>query len=316
MSAMAPHNDIVLFHYSSQLQPPTLPREDLNALGVKYRRIPVMSIGRDIYCDTRLILQKLEERFPDGALGASQPDQRAIEKLLEIWCIDGGVFARAAQLIPPELPLLNDPKFTKDREEYTGRSWAKSDLSKMRPEALAAMREAFDFLETGFLSDGREWILKTQGPSMADIEAVWPFHWLQGMKGALPPEIISEEQYPKVFAWIDRFDKAVSTAKSSSPKPTTLKGAEAVRHITQADYVDTQQSVDENEPLGLKEGQEIEVWPLDSGFRHHDRGRLVALTSKEVVVASPTKIGGKEVRIHCPRTNFRIQAVSEAGAKL
>ena len=294
-----------------------------------------MSIGRDIYCDTRLILQKLEERFPEGALGASQPDQRAIEKLLEKWCIDGGVFMRAAQLIPPEIPLLNDPKFTKDREDFTGRSWAKSDVSKARPEALAAMREAFDFLETGLLSDGREWVLKTQGPSMADIEgtllvlltvnfcflmqsatAVWPFHWLQGMKGALPPALISEKQYPKVFAWMDRFTEAVSAAKSSSPKPTTLKGAEVLRHIIQADFVDSQKSVDSNDPLGLKEGQEIEVWPLDSGFRHHDRGRLVALTSDEVVVASQTKMGGKEVRIHCPRTNFRIQVVSEAGAKL
>lgn len=129
-----------------------------------------MSIGRDVYCDTRLILQKLEERYPDGALGASQPDQKAVEKLLEKWTIDGGVFARASQLIPPEMPLLKDPKFKKDREEYTGRSWAMSDVTKMRPEALAQMRDNFDFLETGLLADGREWILKTAKPSLADIE--------------------------------------------------------------------------------------------------------------------------------------------------
>ena len=146
--------------------------------------------------------------------------------------------------------------------------------------------------------------------------AVWPFHWLQGMKGALPPALISEKQYPKVFAWIDRFTEAVTAAKSSSSKPTTLKGAEAIEHIIQADYVDSEQSVDSNDPLGLKEGQEIEVWPLDSGSSHHDRGRLVALTSNEVVLASQTKMGGKEVRIHCPRTNFRIQVASEAGTKL
>lgn len=129
-----------------------------------------MSIGHDVYCDTRLILQKLEERFPEGCLGASQPDQKAVEKLLEKWTVDGGVFARAAQLIPPEMPLLKDPKFTKDREEYTGRSWAKADVTKMRPEALAQMRDNFDFLETGLLADGREWILKTAKPSLADIE--------------------------------------------------------------------------------------------------------------------------------------------------
>lgn len=93
---MASHNDIVFFHYQFSpfarkviwyltlrgidyaecLQPVYLPREDIDALGVKYRRIPIMSIGRDIYCDTRLILQKLEEKFPNGALGASQPDQK------------------------------------------------------------------------------------------------------------------------------------------------------------------------------------------------------------------------------------------------
>ena len=69
----------------NQIQPVYLPREDIDALGVKYRRIPIMSIGRDIYCDTRLILQKLEEKFPSGALGTSQPDQKAVEKLLESW---------------------------------------------------------------------------------------------------------------------------------------------------------------------------------------------------------------------------------------
>ena len=129
-----------------------------------------MTFGRDIYCDTRLILQKLEEKFPSGALGASQPDQKAVEKLLEKWNIDAGVFIRAAQSLPPEMPLLNDPKFTKDREEYTGRSWAKADIARMRPEALAHMRDAFDLLETGLLADGREWILKTEKPSLADIE--------------------------------------------------------------------------------------------------------------------------------------------------
>lgn len=133
-----------------------------------------MSMGRDIYCDTRLILEKLETRFPDGALGATQPDQKAVEKLLEKWCIDGGVFVRAAQLIPPEMPLLNDPKFAKDREDYSGRSWDKSNITQMRPEALAHVRDSFAFLEKGLLADGRDWILNTEKPSLADIEGRLP----------------------------------------------------------------------------------------------------------------------------------------------
>ncbi|MCJ1468581.1 hypothetical protein MMC07_007210 [Pseudocyphellaria aurata] len=298
------------------MQPPTLPREDINALGVKYRRIPILSIGRDVYCDSRLILQKLEDRFPSGALGASQPDQKAVEKLLEKWVIDGGIFARAAQLIPTSLPALRDPVFLADREDYFGNSFSRSAISKKRPEALVHMRDAFEFLEFGFLADGRQWILGTETPSLADIEdaAVWVFRWVVELKGALPPSLISGEQFPKVYSWIDRFSKAISSAKASAPKPTTLRSAEAIKHILQADFAESEGQVDENDPVGLKKDQDVESWPIDTGSNHRDRGRLVALTSTEVVLASPSKVGGKEIHIHHPRTSFTIQAVG--GAKL
>ncbi|KAL2043980.1 hypothetical protein N7G274_003500 [Stereocaulon virgatum] len=332
---MAPHNDIVLFHYQFSpfakrvvwyltlrgieyaqcLQPVYLPREDINALGVKYRRIPIMSIGRDIYCDTRLILQKLEEKFPHGALGASQPEQKAIEKLLESWTVDGGMFIRAAQTIPLEMPLLKDPKFTKDREDYSGRSWSQQDVKNLQPEGITHVRDGFEFLEKWLLADGRQWILKTEKPSLADIEAIWPFHWVLSLK-SLPPTVVSKEKYPKVYAWIDRFNAAIASAKSSAPKPATLKGAEAVKHVMQADFAEPEGQVDVNDPLGLKKGQDVESWPVDSGFKHHDRGRLVSITPQEVVLASQSKVGGREIRIHHPRWNFRTRAVGTLGTKL
>ena len=90
-------------------------------MGVKYRRIPIMSIGRDVYRDTRLTLHKLEEIFPSGALGAPQTDQKALEKLLESWAVDGGIFVGATQVLSPDMPLLKGPNFRRDREDYTGR---------------------------------------------------------------------------------------------------------------------------------------------------------------------------------------------------
>lgn len=146
--------------------------------------------------------------------------------------------------------------------------------------------------------------------------AVWPFHWLLELKGALPPTLVSKEKFPKVFAWIKRFSEAVSVAKSSAPQPTTLKGAEAVKYVIQADFSEPEGNVDASDPLGLKKGQDVESWPIDSGFKHHDRGKLVSLTSTEVVLASQSKVGGKEVRIHHPRWNYRIRAVSGGGVKL
>ena len=152
-----------------------LPRPDINALGVAYRRIPVMAIGSDVYCDTRLIIQKLEKLFPDGALGATEPEGKALELLLGKWT-GNEVFTRAGQSLPSGLPLLKDPKFQADRNEYSGQSWDKKAREAMRPEALVHIREGFSLLETTLLADGRDWILKTEKPSLADIEGKFRRH--------------------------------------------------------------------------------------------------------------------------------------------
>ena len=149
-----------------------MPRPDLEALNVSYRRIPLLSIGRSFYCDTRLILRKLESLFPAGALGSADPEHRALERLLERWTVDGGIFSRAASLIPTDLPAMSDPKFRKDREAFSGRpgGWSKERLEKGRPESVVHMRDAFELLETTLLADGREWVFKTERPSLGDIE--------------------------------------------------------------------------------------------------------------------------------------------------
>jgi glutathione S-transferase len=90
-----------------------MPRPDLAELGVAYRRIPVLSIGRDVYLDMRLIIRKLEEMFPDGKLGASEPEEMFVEKLIEKWTVESPVFWAATGLVPAE--AVKDPKFAEDR---------------------------------------------------------------------------------------------------------------------------------------------------------------------------------------------------------
>lgn len=149
---------------------------------------------------------------------------------------------------------------------------------------------------------------------MQYFEAIWPFDWLDGLKGALPREIIGKAQYPKVLAWIQRLRKAVAAAKTSAPKPAMLQGPDAARRIPSADFAEPQGGVDEDDPLNLQKGQQVEVWPTDSGFRHHDTGALVALNETEVVLKTQSTAAGKQVRLHFPRTDFRIQA-AQSGAE-
>jgi glutathione S-transferase len=152
------------------MQPNVLPRPDLEQLNINYRRIPLLSIGKDVYCDTRLILRKLEALFPQGALGGSTGDQKVIERLLERWTGDAGVFVRAAQLIPLTFPAMKDDKFIKDREQLSGRPWKREALARARPEAMVQIRDAFEILETTILADGRDWIFNTEKPTLGDIE--------------------------------------------------------------------------------------------------------------------------------------------------
>lgn len=159
-------------------QPITQPRPDLAALGLHYRRIPVLALGRDIYCDTLLIIEKLEAIYGPSSTGKaaykaisaprSDPTACALERLLEKWT-DTVVFKPAAACIPSSLELMQDPGFQKDREQLWGRPWSAEEQDALRPKGLADLRVNFDLLET-LLGDGRQWILGGQeGPMLADV---------------------------------------------------------------------------------------------------------------------------------------------------
>ncbi|KAJ9625033.1 hypothetical protein H2203_004985 [Taxawa tesnikishii (nom. ined.)] len=233
---------------------PASPRPDLAALGVRYRRIPLMAIGRDIYLDSRLILSTLDSHPSLSSYKPlSTPQSAGIAMLFDKFSTDSGVFTRAAQLIPLESKIWEDEKFQKDREDMTGRSWRKADVAKARPEALAHMRLAFEAVEA-MLNDGREWIAATREVSLADVEAVWVFDWLLDMK-TLPSDLISADFFPKTYAWIHRFREALRTARSRNSKPVNLAGSDAVAHVASASFNATEAlAVVPVDPLRLKEG--------------------------------------------------------------
>ena len=113
---------------------------------------------------------------------------------------------------PATLPLTKDPAFKKDRATFFTTKISASDI----PIALNHIKSTFHLLETTLLADGRDWVLNTPSPSLSDIEAIWPLDWLVGLPGALPADQISAEIFPKVFAWIARFNKAISAARKAN----------------------------------------------------------------------------------------------------
>jgi glutathione S-transferase len=181
-----------------------LPRPMLEKLNIQYRRIPILAIGRDIYCDSRLIIDKLEELFPDNRIGAKDPFTRGLEHLIENYIIDGGPFWRTSGLIPSTANVIKSKEWMEDRHKMTGRQFNADTLREGRPEALAHSRMYFDLMENELLVDGRHYLLDTPEPSLADIHAVWVFHWTigksMGMLDSLEQDTISEKVFPKTFA--------------------------------------------------------------------------------------------------------------------
>ncbi|EFE37189.1 hypothetical protein TRV_08157 [Trichophyton verrucosum HKI 0517] len=328
-----------------------MPRPDLEALGVKYRRIPVLSIGKDVYCDTRLIIKKLEEQFPDGRLGATDGEGQALENLLETWSTDGGLFLNAVLLMPLDLPSLRDPAFLKDRSTFlTGPKWKMEDMPSLRGEAMVQVKRAFDFLESTLLADGRDWLRKTEKPTLADIHgmslicslfllacpghvvgclemvsmdsigrltfslalfffffpylAIWALDWVLDM-GSLEDSIISEASHPKVFAWITRFRQALSHAKGKMEE-MLVSGSEVLDGLQHESFAQIDAEFDDSDPLGLEKGEEVLVWPTDSGSTHQDAGALIGLNSKEIVLQRKTADSRFDIRIHFPRLNFKV----------
>lgn len=283
-----------------------MPRPDLASIDVNYRRIPIMAIGKDVYIDSRLIISKLETLYPNSTLTPATAEQAGVRRLLENYS-DAGLFNNAVKLMPYWSPagLIQNKAFLDDRQKLMGgRRMTMENMQAGRPEGLQNMRQAFELMEHTFLADDRQWVLGSEGPTVADIDAAWPFEWLivdRGMKGALPEEQFGEKSYPKTHAWIQRFMSKIKSARGKNAKPTTVDRKTMNVRVLDAAFPSEPVTFDHNDPLGFHANDTVEVCPSDYGQAHRDRGTLIGLTVSEVVIRN-----SKGLHLHFPRWNFRI----------
>jgi glutathione S-transferase len=326
---MAPTEKPILFHYPPSIyshrvlwylwlrgieydeciQPPVMPRPDLASIDVGYRKIPILSIGKDVYCDSRLIISKLEERYPNSNLTPSTPAEAGIRKLFENYSVDGGVFANTVRLMPywTEVGLLQNKVFLDDRQKLSnGRRMTKEAMEAGRPDGMQHIRQVFDLFETTFLADGRDWVLGTKEPTVADIDAVWPFEWMiidRNMVECLPEQSINEKIFPKVYAWVRRFMSVVEEKKKTCAKPTALDGAAMkTRTLNEPSSTDDIGFIS-NDPLALTLGSPVQIFPSDYGQIGVSSGTLTGLSTTEVVITNSHGLS-----LHFPRWNFTIRA--------
>ena len=266
-------------------QPVIMPKPELVALTGGYRRIPVMQIGADIYCDTQTIARELERRFPIPSIlvGAD----RGLGFGLGLWT-DRALFQATVTLIFGAGERVVDDAFIRDREALSGRSWDREGKRKAAPQVSEQLRAQFAWLEEQ-LSDGRRYLLGDE-PGLADASAYYNVAWIRRV-------------FPSGFAILDRLERLVAweeRVRAIGHGTTHTISREAALDIAR-DAVSTEiLATDRQEPNGIKSGDSVSVTADD--YRGEPvTGVVVSSSAQHIAIRrSDPRVG--EVVVHFPRT--------------
>ncbi|RUS19294.1 hypothetical protein BC937DRAFT_87715, partial [Endogone sp. FLAS-F59071] len=351
-AAMSQQPPIVIFHYTgsaycmkvlwalqfkglgyhSVFVAPVLPRPEVEALAHGYRKVPVMSIGADVYCDTKRILQELENRFPEPSLypprtGTSDKIDRGVTDVISFWtdviislkitCITQCSTTNALfcftnahlsshPLSSPEHHLpsrrcphaLYRPHFQQSpvppgpRQPFRSLAAQPAVKEQLLPHLHTIEKQ---------LADGRIWLLDTAVPGLADIHVamnVWFVEFLgkNAVAAKVPGgarDVFNPQTFPRTFEWIKRFNEYIDARKV---KVTKCAGAEALEFARQNPPAELRAGT------GLfRSGQRVSVVPTDYG-KIPVKGTLVKMDEAEIVVRNEGE--GVPVHIHFPRIGF------------
>jgi glutathione S-transferase len=269
--------------------PMIMPKPDLTALTGGYRKTPVLQIGADVYCDTRLIATELERRYPNPTLFPGA--QGAMALALTAWS-DRGFFESGAGLSMGLNKRGLPEAVIKDRKAF----FNFMDFERLEsevPHLSTQLRAHVDLVEQQ-LADGRAFLFG-DAPGLADINAYFPV-WM--VRGHVP----NAEQILSGCAAVARWESRMLGIGHGTR--TELEASEA-HAAARAAAPSKGAGVDRGDPLGLEKDDEVTVTPDDYG-RDPVRGRLVTLTMHEVAVRREDALAGTVV-VHFPRIGYRIE---------
>ncbi len=268
-------------------QPVIMPKPHLLPLTGGYRRIPVMQIGADIYCDSVMIVRELERRYPAPSLF---PDgNRGLAHALALWT-DRSLFQAAVAVIFGNLADRVDPAFIRDREALSGQPF---DTARMRlaiPHMTTQLR-AHVALIAEQLADGRAF-LTGEKPGLADANAYYNLWFIQN---AFPPAANVFTDSALVSAWFNRV-KAIGHGQRSAVSP------EAALDVARAAQPEAGTVAPQDAALA---GKSVTVSADDYG-RDTVAGTLVTSSDHHVTLLREDDDVGS-VAVHFPRIGFMLQ---------
>lgn len=277
--------------YREVITPVAMPKPDLVSLTGGYRRAPVLQIGANVYCDTQLILRKLEQMHPEPTLfpGGSEGECTALA-----WWAERYIFMAMLGFVANVNDNLFKPDFIAERKKF-GFIIGKEDVKPHFNRFVQQLNSHMGWFVT-MLKDGRPFMLGSE-VSAADL-AAYPSVWFCQKYGGAEGERLLP--LAPLKAWAER------VGALGYGQPTEISGSEALDIARDAKPVKPDLPAD-GDPSGLKDGTPVSVTADDTG-RDPIEGVLVAAGDQEVVISrSDPRVG--EVYVHFPRSGYDVAAL-------
>lgn len=319
--------------YSFVIVPSMMPRPVLvNNFNLTYRKIPVLALGKDVYADTSLIVDVLQDhpacqKYLEARGSQVQNEvyssgrDRVLSRLLSSYVTDRPLFRLTTGLIPS---VVWRTSFGTDRAELIGHQLDPDKLEQKVPKNLASLDTFLSRVNPLFEElDPNSWILGGAVPTVADVSFYYQLDWGEKMSRGVgienltaggaadgtekdPNEVFNKERYPAIWNWFQRFKDHIDALPNHETR--VEKGDEQGL----ADLMQRIKQSPEQEPVwmlptprnalmqleersGLKIGSKVSIYPADTGRLNPTNGTLVALSPEEAVI-QPDKsaVAGKE----------------------
>jgi glutathione S-transferase len=267
--------------------PRIAPKPDMTALTGGYRKVPVLQVGADVYCDTRMIAQVIDAHQP---LPSLQTAPGSLGPLLENW-VDHTLFLKAVDYTFGQIADVVPDALLTDRGALRGVPLEREALKAAVPLAAQTLRTLMPWLAQA-LADGRSFF-NGATPDVGDF-TLYSTLWFARVGR------FDFSAWPALGAWLARMDAF------GHGEPLPLDAEQALDVARLATPVALQVSV-LPDGSGLQLGQQVAITPESAGHGTTVTGELVALNPERLTVRHQHARCGT-VHIHFPRLGYRMRA--------
>lgn len=271
--------------------PAIMPRPLLMPLSGGYRKTPVLQIGANVYCDTKIIARGLARHFDNHELYAQGFNAHRVADWADTQLFQVTValnFApEAVSAMMGRIPPEEAAAFQKDRAELA----EGASIVGFSPAAAGAyLRHHLDELNDAVTDD----YLFGRAPSIADF-SVYHCLWFLANNPVNAPRL---DRYGNVRVWMDRMAAFGHGRVHESTGEAALEVARATEPLLP--------ELADDLPEGMARGQAVTVTPVDYG-RIPVAGTLAAWSAEEVVIERDSEETGR-VFVHFPSSGFEVSS--------